>query len=257
MMKKFTYIAVLAGAIMLAFSGCEKATTEDPPEPQFGDFKVEFDAVWAASMLPFDMNTKLFHPKTGDSLTFTTFKFYVSNIKLKKADGTLWEDEESYYLVDLSDPSAVVFDFINVPAGTYTGMYLTMGVDSARNVSGAQEGALDPANGMFWSWTSGYIMIKAEGLSPQGAGGSFTYHLGGFSGPDNVVMEKDINFPSAGPMTVSPNATPTVHMVINPARLFHSYGSVANGSVIMSPGPDAATMAFTFNDWVRLDHIHP
>jgi hypothetical protein len=71
----------------------------------------------------------------------------------------------------------VVFDFINVPAGTYTGMYLTMGVDSARNVSGAQEGALDPANGMFWSWTSGYIMIKAEGLSPQGAGGSFTYHL--------------------------------------------------------------------------------
>lgn len=248
---------MLAGVIMLAFSSCKKEENNDPPAPTTGDFKVEFDAVWAANMDPFNMNTKMFHPKTGDSLTFTTFKFYVSNIKLKNADGTLWEVEESYHLVDLSDPTAVVFDFSNVPSGTYTGMYLTMGVDSARNVSGAQEGALDPANGMFWSWNSGYIMIKAEGLSPQGTGGSFTYHLGGFSGPDNTVMVKDINFPAAGPLTISPSGTPTIHILTNPARLFHSYGSVSNGSVIMSPGPDAATMAFTFNDWVRLDHIHP
>ncbi len=256
-MKKFMHIAMLAGVIMLAFSGCKKEEEDNPPTPKVGHFNVEFDHVWAASMDPFYMNQQLFHPKTGDSLTFTTMKYYVSNIKLKNADGTLWEAEESYHLMDASDPASLVISFTNVPAGTYTGMYITMGVDSARNVSGAQDGALDPANGMFWSWNSGYIMIKAEGLSPQGTGGSFTYHLGGYSGPDKTIMVKDINFPAAGPLTISPNGTPTVHMLANPARLFHSYGSVSNGSVIMAPGPDAAMMAFTFNDWVILDHIHP
>jgi hypothetical protein len=256
-MKKIMQLAMLAGVLMLALNSCKKEETTDPPTPTVGDFKVEFDHVWAANMDPFSMNMQMFHPKTGDSLTFTTFKYYVSNIKLKNADGSVWEAENSYFLVDVDDPTSLVFEFDNVPNGTYTGMYLTMGVDSARNVSGAQEGALDPANGMFWSWNSGYIMIKAEGLSPQSTSGSFTYHLGGFAGPDKTVMEKEIGFPTAGPLTISPTATPTVHMLANPARLFHTYGSVSNGSVIMTPGFDAGVMAFTFNDWVRLDHIHP
>ena len=255
-MKNFTYIAMLAGVLMLAITGCKKeeSTLKTPPK---GDFKIEFEHVWAANLDPFYMNTKMFHPKTGDSLTFTTMKYYISNIKLINADGTTWDDEESYYLLDVSDPTSLVINFANVPVGTYTGMYLTMGVDSARNVSGAQEGALDPANGMFWSWNSGYIMIKAEGLSPQGTGGSFTYHLGGFSGSDKAVLDKQVNFPTAGPLTISPNGTPTIHMLANPARLFHTYGSVANGSVIMAPGVNAGIMAFDFQDWVKLDHIHP
>ncbi len=249
-------ITMIIGVLMVLVAGCKKEEN-NPPAPKEGDFKIEFEHVWAANMDPFDLNSKLLHPKTGDSLTYLTFKYYISNIKLEKTDGSLWEDEESYYLLDLSDPTSLVLDFTNVPTGTYTKMYLTLGVDSARNVSGAQEGALDPANGMFWSWNSGYIMIKAEGLSPQGTGGSFTYHLGGFAGPNKAVLEKEIAFPTAGPLSISPNGTPTIHMLANPARLFHTYGSVANGSVIMAPGVNAGTMAFDFQDWTRLDHIHP
>ena len=255
-MKKIIQIVMLAGVMTLAFSACKKEETQDPPASQFGDFKLVFDAVWAANMDPFFMNAQIFHPKTGDSLTFTTFKFYVSNIKLKKSDGTLWEANESYHLVDLADPTRLTFDFTNIPAGTYTGVLLTMGVDSARNVSGNQDGDLDPVLGMYWNATDGYIMIKAEGQAPQSPTGTFAYHLGGFSGPDKVVMDRDINFPTSGPLTISANSTPNLHIVVNPARLFHSYGSVTNGPEILAPGFDAATMAFTFNDWVRFSQIN-
>jgi hypothetical protein len=57
-----------------------------------------------------------------------------------------------------------------------------LGVDSIKNVSGTQTGALDPLQGMFWTWNTGYIMAKLEGTSPEAAtaGHRFTYHIGGF-----------------------------------------------------------------------------
>lgn len=248
---------MLAGLVVLTFTACEKEKEEKPPGSLTGAFTLEFEHVWGSNMSPFEMNTLMNHPKTGDELTFTTFKYYVSNVGLKKADGTVWLAEESYHLVDASDASSLEIDFENVPQGTYTGMVFMMGVDSIRNVSGAQEGALDPANGMLWDWNTGYIMIKAEGLSPQSSTGSYAYHLGGFYGPDKAVMPRDAAFNSAMPLTIAPNAKPTVHMLANPARLFHTYGSVSNGSTIHMPSENAGIMASDFQSWVRFDHIHP
>src|SRR5690606_18580217 len=81
-------------------------------------------------------------------------------------------------------------DIDNVPAGYYVEIQYTMGVDSEKNVSGAQVGALSLSNGMFWDWNSGYIMLKAEGYSPQAENNGFAFHLGGFSGADNIVTTK-------------------------------------------------------------------
>ena len=77
---------------------------------------------------------------------------------------------------------AATLTLSDVPEGSYTEMSYVLGVDSTRNVSGAQAGALSTANGMFWSWSTGYIMLKAEGTSPNSGTGSFSFHLGGFSG---------------------------------------------------------------------------
>jgi hypothetical protein len=255
-MKKFMYIALLFGSFA-GITSCEEDTPPPAPTPKFGSFTVEIEHVWAMNMAPFNLNTALYHPMTGDTLTFTTFKYYVSNIKLKRSDNTYWEEEESYHLVDASVPASVEIDLENVPAGDYVALEITMGVDSARNVSGAQTGALDPANGMFWSWNSGYIMIKAEGQSPQSSTGSFAYHLGGFTGPNKAVMVRELSFTSfGGVMTISQSANPQIHMLANPARLFHSYGSVSNGPAIHMPGVNAGKMAFDFQDWVKIDHIH-
>ncbi|MBK9581192.1 MAG: hypothetical protein IPO48_04510 [Saprospiraceae bacterium] len=77
-----------------------------------------------------------------------------------------------------------------------TDVELMFGVDSTRCSSGAQTGALDPAKGLFWSWSSGYIMVKAEGNAPTAADGSFAFHLGGFKGVNKVQTTKSYNFGS-------------------------------------------------------------
>ena len=111
----------------------------------------------------FKLDTFLVQPMTQDSLNFSTFKYYVSNFKLKKSDGSYWVHPESYFLVDLSNSESLELSFSDIPAGVYTDLVFTLGVDSLSNVDGAQTGALSVANEMFWSWNSGYIMLKAEG----------------------------------------------------------------------------------------------
>ncbi len=241
-----------AAAIVVAtLSSCEKEPTSTD-----GDFQIEMEYVWAMSGAPFTMNTMLHHPMTGDSLKFTTFKHYLSNVKLHHVDGTVWEAEESYHLVDLSDPNSLVLDFTGVPAGEYTSLEITFGVDSLRNVSGVQTGALDPANNMFWSWNSGYIMIKAEGESPNSPTGAFAYHLGGFTGPDATVLTKELTFPSGELLEITPDGAPVVHTLANPAKLFHTQGTVGNEPMVHAPGTTAGIMASDFNQGVYIDHVH-
>lgn len=257
--KSMALVALAASATLMS---CKKddptPTTENPtPSVETAEVRIEFEHQWdvAGAAADFALNTAYTHPETGDDLTFTTFKYYVSNIRLKKQDGTWWTQPESYFLVDLSDASSTLLSIPNVPTGTYTEISYVMGVDSTRNVSGAQTGALSTTNNMFWSWNSGYIMLKAEGTSPQAVGNSFAYHLGGFTGANNIVTEKSAVF-SAETLNVSTTGTNKVHFMVDPSLLFHTFGSVSNGSIHM-PGADAKTMATDLYDLgVEFEHVH-
>ncbi|NVK28567.1 MAG: hypothetical protein HWE14_11020 [Flavobacteriia bacterium] len=250
-MKRFILsIGVVAAA--LTFTSCSPEEEPTPSPSGTGTLSLNFEYVWAMGSMPFEMETALYHPMTGDTLTYTTFKHYVSNVKLIADDNSTYNVPESYHLIDLMDENSTNITINDVPAGTYKGIMITFGVDSARNVSGSQTGALDPANEMFWSWNSGYIMLKAEGTSPQSGNGNFIYHLGGFSGNINTVVERSFDFPNGSQITVENNGQLNVTMQANPARLFHTYGSVSNGAMVHMPGPSAVMMTADFNSWIRL-----
>ena len=253
---KRSFFSVMAGlAVAVIVTSCNK--TEEPTPEVLGSFDLEFEYTWGMDGSPFVLNTPLHHPMTGDTLTFDTFKHYVGNVVLEDVNGETFTDAEAYALFDVAEPNSLVLRVTDVPEGDYASMTLTLGVDSAHNVSGAQAGALDPTLGMFWSWNTGYIMVKAEGTSPQSSTGAFTYHLGGFSGENAVQAERTFDLTSEGLLTVRADAAPTVHFMANPARLFHTYGSVANGPMVHMPGPAAGTMGQDFHSWIYLDHIHP
>lgn len=209
-----------------------------------GTVAVEMSHVWGMSQAPFSLSTALIHPMTYDTLTYTAFKYYISNFELKRTDGTWWKHPESYFLVDASIPASMTLSLTGVPEGDYTDIRYTMGVDSLRNVSGAQTGALSTTNGMFWSWSSGYIMVKAEGMSPNAASGSFSFHLGGFSGANNIVTIKENAF--GGTLNVTKTGSPKVLLSANAARMFHTYGSISTGSTVHMPGSNAVTLADGF-----------
>lgn len=78
---------------------------------------------------------------------------------------------------------------------------LTLGVDSTTNAAGVHCCALDPANGMYWSWQSGYIQFKLEGKEKNGQ--QLNLHLGGFSNANMSSITRDIpihRVPTYGPV---------------------------------------------------------
>ena len=251
---KNLFISAALVVAALSVSSCKK-DEDTTPTSTTGTVEINMAHRWGNSTTNFLLNMELVHPMTSDTMTFTTFKYYVSNIKFKKADGTWYVHPESYFLVDLSTSGSEILSIPNVPVGEYTDMEYTMGVDSLRNVSGAQTGALAVANNMFWSWNSGYIMVKAEGTSPNSGSGSFAFHLGGFMGANNVVTTNSVNF-TGNSLTITGGKTSEVHMIVNPAKLWHSSASLATTSSLMMPGATAKTMATDFYSGITFDHLH-
>lgn len=123
-----------------------------------------------------------------DTITINRFKYYISHFELTNEKGKKIKLPVQYYLIDAADDLSGKVK-LNIPIGKYRLIHFLLGVDSLRNVSGVQSGALDPVHGMFWTWNSGYIMAKLEGtaISSQIAGKQFTYHIGGFRANNNTA----------------------------------------------------------------------
>lgn len=119
-----------------------------------------------------------------DTVRFEKIRFYVSDFCLLYQREVVARDQSAVHLIDLADKASNRWN-INVPLRQqYDEIRLLIGTDSLSNVSGVQAGALDPANGMYWSWQSGYINIKVEGYSSRSPTRKhkFQYHLGGYQG---------------------------------------------------------------------------
>jgi hypothetical protein len=125
---------------------------------------------------PIPFSSKYYSSLGGDTFTINNLKHYLSNITLTKMDGGK-VNLGNYHLLDAQYAPSTQFTLNNVPAGHYTGVEIALGVDSARNYAGIQEGALDPSWGMFWTWNTGYIFFRINGNTTSGK--SYAYDVGG------------------------------------------------------------------------------
>ncbi|MEP6675636.1 MAG: MbnP family protein [Ferruginibacter sp.] len=128
----------------------------------------------------------------SETYSIHKFKYYISNIYLNNAE----KENESYHLIDAAKPESLSFEF-RVKAGNYNSFNFLLGIDSLRNCSGAQSGALDPMNDMFWTWNSGYVTLKLEGTSPisKQFNNRIEYHLGGYAGINKVMQPINLSTP--------------------------------------------------------------
>lgn len=133
----------------------------------------------------------------GTPVTVSMLRFYVSNVQLLSGDKVVWQEPNSYHLVDMADSASLR---IALPSNvTANRLSFLLGTDSLANVSGAMGGALDPSKGMYWAWNSGYINFKLEGTSPVCASrnNQFQFHLGGYAYPNATVQQVSLKLSHA------------------------------------------------------------
>ncbi len=126
-----------------------------------------------------------------DSIQITTFKFYVSNIELVNENKIVWKVNQGFYLIDIETENSLKINSLIPKNIQYDKISFDLGIDSLTNVSGAFGGVLDPTQGMYWTWQSGYINLKLEGNCSQSlqSNHEFIFHLGGYQSPFNTIQK--------------------------------------------------------------------
>lgn len=170
-----------------------------------GTLKIRF--VNTVRGIPVKLNTENYTNPFAEEYSISKFKYYISNVALAFTGG-VYKESESYHLVDEARPESLSFSF-PVNANTYQSLRFLLGVDSLHNVSGAQTGALDPLNDMFWTWNSGYIMAKLEGNSPRSnlVNKKIEYHIGGFAGEHSVLKMLKLDLPAGTALDITEGRT--------------------------------------------------
>lgn len=255
--SRFAAVAAsLALATVLA-TGCKKDS--DPSTPQTGVFAVELEN--AVGARPLNLNTNTYTTAAGDQFTVSTFKYYLSNFTLTKADGSTYAVPNSYFLVDQAKSDSQHLDLKDVPVGDYTGLSFTVGVDSARTKAGNLTGVLDANNGMWWDWSKEFINVKLEGTSPQSPSRGLVFHIAGFkgaNGANNTIRTVSPAFPANTKLLIRPDHSPEIHLHVDVLGMFGAPNPVRFATVYNTMGgPQSVRVANNLAAGMfEVEHIH-
>jgi hypothetical protein len=208
--------------LMLAFSsvfftGCKNEGCMDPlstnydPDAKKDDGSCEYATPTIGLHVHNKVGTAAYSTATtythtsGRQYKFTTARMYLSGIELEKAGGHGHVEEYAQIVAPNGD-----YDLGEIEAGTYTGINFNIGVDSASNHADPTTfdatHVLSSSSSTFdhWSWNSGYIFVKIEGVADTSAtmtgtvDGPFEIHIGGDSFLRAISLAKTFEVPITG-----------------------------------------------------------
>jgi hypothetical protein len=227
---------------ILFFTSCQREINETVIQPVY-NLNIHFKPVVGATDLEFG---KTYKNGADEAFSVRAFKFYISAIELMNSSSSKTFSLDEYFLVDFSKMTSATLQLKSEPF-IYNRIGFIIGVDSLHNVSGAQSGALDPANGMFWTWNSGYIMAKLEGTSTASnqPNAIFEYHIGGFKGADNVVQKVYLDCPAGRQINTSNGGFSDVTISADINKWFGDLNAIkiATMPVVTTPGTEAKKIA--------------
>ncbi len=182
------------------------------------------------------LNDSVYTNLHGETYTITKLKYYVSNIGFVQEPQNLITP--SVYLVNAANNEPII---IPAPINKFTAITFLLGVDSVYNYSGAQTGALDPLNDMFWVWNTGYIMFKLEGKSPASTQyNKIEYHIGGYKAPYKTMQQITL------PISNIINNTVNIQLDVDAFWAKNKNTSIAKMPVVTTTGALTANIANNF-----------
>lgn len=267
----FSSIHLLLSVFCLSFAFVSCNDDEPAVDPTTtGSLRIEFDNV--AGDRDLALNTATYKNAAGENFTVSMLNYYVSNIKLLKADGSSFTvpQDSSYFLIRESNAESQEVTLNNVPAGEYMSIAFIIGVDSLKSVldKSKQKGILDqssgPTNeeGMYWDWNPGYIFLKMEGSadSAKSPNGKYYYHIGGFGGLNvktiNNLRTVKVDF-GGKKAIVTKELSPEVHLLADVLKIFSGSTqlSISKNTTVMFD-PYSKNIADNYVNMFSLDHIH-
>ena len=193
----------------------------------------------------------------GELYSLNKFKYYISNTSFS-CDGKTLHLQGDYHLINQAVDSSLNFT-VDLPPAQYDGIGFLLGVDSVMNTAGAQTGALDPINEMYWTWNSGYIMEKIEGTSPQSnaAHHKLEYHIGGFGGENSVLNYLMLPFPVNKKLDARAGSFTEIYIEVDLDKIWDAATpiKIAEIPVCSLPGPVAKKIASNFSKLFSIGDI--
>lgn len=182
--------------------------------------------------LPIELGKK--YPYKNDSIEIATLKFYISGIRLYQENELVDEFIKKHFLIDIENPQSLILTQANKKNKKFNHIHFSIGVDSINNTAGALGEDLDPTNGMYWTWQSGYINFKLEGNSKlcPSRKNQFTFHIGGYQYPNNTIQQLDLKIGNENKIDIDLN----IAQLLNQIKLNELYE-------VMSPNEKAMKMA--------------
>lgn len=237
MFTKLFIVLILSVAVV----SCQKEIKMDVVEEPDHNLVLRFKPVVEYDTVDMKFDTVTYKNFFKESFKVKAFKFYIHDIELVNTDSNkvYRVGNDKYYLIDFADTNSIKLKLAVLPY-KYNRIGFILGVDSARNVSGAQTDALDPAKGMFWTWNTGYIMAKLEGTSPASSAPSnmFEYHIGGFKQAESVIKRISLLFPFGENVDMKSGQTTEINVAADVYDWFNNPHDIriAANPAVMTPG---------------------
>jgi hypothetical protein len=157
-----TYIQLLVSFVLLSIaSSCKKS--EDPaPQSPVQSLTLRMNPTVGDDTLKFNSS---FTTENNVRYTVSSFRYYMSDIRLIKSDGSEHALPGKVFLVN---PNTRDYSLGDVPVGDYKGIRFSVGLNNVVN-------HLDPTTypishplaiqspAIHWSWNTGYIFLMLEG----------------------------------------------------------------------------------------------
>lgn len=184
--------------------------------------------------LPIELDKRYYVAEWEDSLSFERIKFYLSDVSIFAGVEKVGESAKKHILIDLENPESLSIPIQGNTIGSFDKIRFNLGIDSLTSVSGVFGGDLDPTNGMYWSWQSGYINVKIEGKADKcpARKHKFQFHLGGYAYPNNCLQKIELDVKKEGEVEI-----------LLELNSFFAQRDLQHTYQLMSPGPEAVRMA--------------
>jgi hypothetical protein len=234
---------------------CSSNKKQEADNTKAGTVKITF--INTVKAVPLVLDSVEYLNPFGEPYRVAKLKYYISHVIVNNVQHSFAEPN-SYHLIDETNPASLSFSFAT-PVSIYHSISFIVGVDSIKNVSGAQTDALDPANGMFWTWNSGYVFFKLEGRSTASAiiNNKIEYHIGGYTAANNALRLVTLQLPEDNFLHIDKEKSSEIIITADLDKLWRSTNDIeiTSSPAITTPGTLSVKIADNYSKMFTLKNV--